>query len=380
MQLKNIIHIGANKRPARIILGVQAAVGGNGDHIEGGVAQGSGKVGIGALEVQEQCDTDAAASEHAQDRLGLGIAKIRHHSALAPREKMRGEVQGRQNGETGQHQLDGQRIEMSDAGVIGREAAERERGKSVAHGIEPVHAGEPQAQDANRGQPGIHRPQQFGGLADARRELAVLHRARHFGAVNLHAADAEHGQDRHRQHDDAHAAQPAQEMAPQIDRARQQFKPRQHGAAGGRQARRRLEVSLREIDRQIIPQRKSRHRRQRDPGERHQHQAVAGLELALEAPCGQPQQRAENEGGERGDDEGRERGIHPHTAMTNGASMVAENTIMTRANTWATGSKMSFTEKRRSLERVFRPPRCGGGPSGTGSNDRPAAPWCRDAR
>jgi hypothetical protein len=37
------------------------------------------------------------------------------------------------------------------------------------------------------------------------------------GAVELHAADAQQRQDRHRQHDDAHAAEPAQRVAPQVD-------------------------------------------------------------------------------------------------------------------------------------------------------------------
>jgi hypothetical protein len=43
------------------------------------------------------------------------------------------------------------------------------------------------------GEPGVHRPEQFRGLPDARRELAVLHGTRHFGAIDLHAADAEQG-------------------------------------------------------------------------------------------------------------------------------------------------------------------------------------------
>ena len=149
------------------------------------------------------------------------------------------------------------------------------------------------------GEPGVHRPQQLRGLADARRELAVLHRPGHFGAINLHAADAQHGQDRHRQHDDAHAAEPAQQVAPQIDGARQELESRQHRAAGGGESRGRLEIGVGEIDRQVVPQRKPGHRRQRHPGQRHQHQAVAGLQFALEAPRGEPQQRAEHEGRER---------------------------------------------------------------------------------
>ena len=55
--------------------------------------------------------------------------------------------------------------------------------------------------------------------------LLVLHRSRHLGAVDLHAADAEQRQDRDREHDDPHAAEPAQQVAPQIDGARQELEP-----------------------------------------------------------------------------------------------------------------------------------------------------------
>ena len=42
------------------------------------------------------------------------------------------------------------------------------------------------------------------------------------------------------------------------------------------------------IDGQEMPQRKPGHRRQSHPGQRHQHQAVPSLELALEAPRREP--------------------------------------------------------------------------------------------
>ncbi len=192
---------------------------------------------------------------------------------------------------------------MTDAGVIGRKTAEGQRRESMTDCVEPIHAGEPQRHDARRCQSGIYRPQQLGGLPDARRELAVLHRSGHLGAVNLHAAHAQHRQDGHGQHDDAHAAEPAQQVAPQIDRARQVFEARKHRAAGGGQARGGLEVGIGKIDGQEMPQRETGDRGQRDPGQRHQHQAVPGLEFALEAPRRQPQQRADQEGRECGDDE-----------------------------------------------------------------------------
>jgi isopentenyl phosphate kinase len=60
-------------------------------------------------------------------------------------------------------------------------------------------------------------------LPDSRRQLAVLHGTGHFGAIDLHPADSEHGQDGHREHDDSHAADPGEEMPPQIDGPRQIF-------------------------------------------------------------------------------------------------------------------------------------------------------------
>jgi len=56
-------------------------------------------------------------------------------------------------------------------------------------------------------------------------------------------------------------------------------------------------------------------RRQRHPCERDQHQTVSSLELALEAPGGKPQQRAENECRQCGNDERRECGSSSHTAI-----------------------------------------------------------------
>ena len=65
----------------------------------------------------------------------------------------------------------------------------------------------------------------FRGFRDARRQLRVLHRSRRLGAVELHAADAEHRQDRDGEHDDAHAAEPLQQLAVEQYRRRQVSMP-----------------------------------------------------------------------------------------------------------------------------------------------------------
>ena len=62
-----------------------------------------------------------------------------------------------------------------------------------------------------------------------------------------------------------------------------------------------------------MPEGKTGHRRQRNPGQRNQHQAVAGLQFALEAPGEEPQNRAQDEGRKRGYDERPERVVErPH--------------------------------------------------------------------
>ena len=100
MQLKNTIHMGAKIGQLGIILRMQAAVGGDRNHVEDGVAQRSRKIRIRALEVQEQRDPDAARAEHAENGLCLGVAKIGAHPALAPSKIVGREIHRRQNLET----------------------------------------------------------------------------------------------------------------------------------------------------------------------------------------------------------------------------------------------------------------------------------------
>ena len=120
--------------------------------------------------------------------------------------------------------------------------------------------------------------------------------------------------------------------------------------------------ALGEIDRQVMPQRHACDGGQRNPGQRHQHQPVASLQLALEAPCREPQQRTQHERREPEMTNDQSAGSNCQIAMTSGASMVTANTIITMANTCATGSSMSFTGRTRSLETAFLPLRCAGGP------------------
>ena len=61
---------------------------------------------------------------------------------------------------------------------------------------------------------------------------------------DLAPADAEHRQHRHHQHDDAHAAQPLQLGAPDVERRRQVVEPGEERRAGRRQRGHRFEVGV----------------------------------------------------------------------------------------------------------------------------------------
>ena len=296
-------------RPVRIVVGVQSRVGGDGDDVEGRVPERARKILVGVFHAEEYRDSDAAHGEHAENRLGLRIPEVGARTALAPGQIVGREIERCKDLKHDQNELDTQRLEVTDAGVVGRKSAERQRRKSVAHGVEPIHAGTLEARDAGDGEAGVHRPQELRRLLDPRGELGVLHGPRHPGAVDLHPSDPQQRQDGHGEHDDSHAAEPAQQVAPQIDGARQELEAGQHGAAGGGEARCRFEVRLGEIDRQVMPQRHPRNGRQRHPGERHQRQAVAGLQLALEAPGRQPEERSQRESREPGLQERPERRI-----------------------------------------------------------------------
>ena len=135
----------------------------------------------------------------------------------------------------------------------------------------------------------VHRVQRLGGAGDARRQALVLHRARRLGAHDLMAAHAQQRQNGHGQHQDAHAADPDQRGAPQVDGRRQRVQVGEHGGAGGGQAGHGLEIGAGEGQRhagamEIQHQRDRRQQRQAGPHGRHQHEAIARPQLAAVAP------------------------------------------------------------------------------------------------
>jgi hypothetical protein len=73
-------------------------------------------------------------------------------------------------------------------------------------------------------------------LGDAGGELAVFVDAGDFGFEKLGAAYADHGQDGYGQYDDAHAAHPVEQVAPEVERGGEAVEVGENGGAGGGEA------------------------------------------------------------------------------------------------------------------------------------------------
>ena len=108
-------------------------------------------------------------------------------------------------------------VEPGDARRAGGKSAGTQGGEGLAHGLEAVHAGQPEGNDLQQRQQDVDLPQGLGGLEHARREPLGLG-AGEFGAVEIHAALPDQRQDRQPEQHDAHAAQPVGEAAPQLNR------------------------------------------------------------------------------------------------------------------------------------------------------------------
>src|SRR5690606_26618456 len=164
------------------------------------------------------------------------IAPVAAHGTETPGGEVQREVDPRQHHEEHAYQLDDRAVVVADAGVVGREAADRHGGETVTDGIEQAHARRPVGQSARQGQAGVDEPEHLRRFGDAWSQLVVLQRARHLRPVQLHAADAQQRQYRHRQYDDPHAAEPLQLLPVEQQRPGQGIEPGDDSGAGGGQA------------------------------------------------------------------------------------------------------------------------------------------------
>ena len=83
----------------------------------------------------------------------------------------------------------------------------------MAECLVEVHAAEHEQHHFRSSEEDVDPPQQLGGVLNARLQ-AVGRGAGDFGLKQLHAADAQHGEDSQGQDDDPHAAQPMSQRPP----------------------------------------------------------------------------------------------------------------------------------------------------------------------
>ena len=83
----------------------------------------------------------------------------------------------------------------------------------MTNGVEHRHAFKVQQGSLHHSQADIRNPHVLGGVRDAGAQFLVTD-TRHFGAVQLHAAEAEHRQDSHAEDDDSHTSYPLHQRTP----------------------------------------------------------------------------------------------------------------------------------------------------------------------
>ena len=153
------------------------------------------------------------------------------------------EVNARGRHRENQDRVDHRAVEVSDAGVFGRESARGARRHGVAQGVEPVHARHFEQHGGEHGKPDIDHQQ---NLHDDLRPVAVIvlgHR-RKFDVGKHHLAAPHRRQDHQREHHHAHTADPRRRHAPELQPARQGFHIVQDRRSGGRKPRNALEPGI----------------------------------------------------------------------------------------------------------------------------------------
>ena len=242
--------------------------------------------------------------ENDQIDLPLRVFRVGRPVAVLQGQKVQGKLRARNQHERHADQLDCGAVEVADAGIVGREAAERNGRETVADGVEQAHAGQPVGGAAGDSEPEIDVPQGLGGFGDARRQLGVLDGTGDFSAVQQHATDTQHGQHGYRQHDDAHAAQPLQELAVEQHGVRHGVQVAQHRGAGSGEPGKGLEDGVGEGNAQPRHgiERQGAEKAEHGPEQHDDEEAVAHPQLFAVSPERQPQDQAGDEGDEEGED------------------------------------------------------------------------------
>ena len=164
--------------------------------------------------------------------------------------------------------------------------------------VESRHTEQVVGGGAGHGQPQIDCEQGLCGLGNTRGELGVLGGAGSFRLVKLHAPDTQHGQDRHRHHDDADTAQPLQQLPVEEDGFGQLVQPDDNRGAGGGQAGDGFEDRIRRAQVQRLAQGEGQCavQPQHGPEQRGDQEAVADTQIVGHVAYRQPHQQAGKEG------------------------------------------------------------------------------------
>jgi hypothetical protein len=185
--------------------------------------------------------------------------------------------------------------------VGGGETAGGNRRHGVVDRVERAHARAPEGQAAEQGDADI------GGddvLGDHVRAWQDLFRAvRGFGLEQAHAADPQHRQDRHGHGDEADAAQPVQQRAPDEDARGHVVQPAEHGGAGGGDSRHAFEEGIGVADVLLQDERQGGEDAYQHPARYGEHVHVPRAQVDMLGTSRQDQAEAGDEGGDAGPDE-----------------------------------------------------------------------------
>ena len=283
-------------RPQRVIDTGETGRRRDRNKIEGDMAQRRLEFGVHAVLPDVHRDDKDAPDSDREEPPGLRIVQIGTQRAAADGKEQSTEVHAGNQHEDDGDRFDGRRVEIAEARVVGREAAEAHCRKGMADRVEPLHAGPLVGQHAGHRDADIDKPEAFRRLGDARGHLGILHRPRRLGLEHLPAADAEQRQDRDGQHDQAHAPQPNQLVSPQVDRHRQLVDVGQHRRAGCRQPGNGLEIGIGMADPEMDHQRYRCEGRQHGPHQDNHQEAVADRQFALAVPETVPEQTTAQHG------------------------------------------------------------------------------------
>ncbi len=195
-----------------------------------------------------------------------------------------------------QHEHDGDRfdrraVEVREVCVVRRVAAGRQRAEAVRDRVERAHAREPEGKRTEPSEQHVEAADVARRARDPRRQPFVLERPRRLGLVELHAADAEHRQQRDREHDHAEAAEPLDLLAIEQNRGRQAVETHEHARRRRRVARRGLEERVREAHAEREHERHGAERAHRGPHHADDQEPVATAHVDVLAAERQPETR-----------------------------------------------------------------------------------------